>query len=79
LTKTLSAELKSRGFNLVTEPVLNIIAFRSSNSKLLVKALRQRGWFVSYVPRLDCVRIIVMPHLKKRHITAFLKELSEIT
>ena len=78
LTKTLSASLESRGFNLVTKPALNIVAFRSSNSKLLAKALRQRGWFVSYVPRLDCVRIIVMPHLRKRHITAFLKDLSEI-
>jgi tyrosine decarboxylase/aspartate 1-decarboxylase len=78
LTKALSAGLESRGFNLVTESALNIVAFRSSNSKLLVKALRQRGWFVSYVPRLDCIRIIVMPHLRKRHITAFLKDLSEI-
>ena len=78
LTKTLSASLESRGFNLVTKPALNIVAFRSSNSKLLVKALRQRGGFVSYVPRLDCVRIIVMPHLRKRHVAAFLKDLSEI-
>lgn len=78
LTKTLSGGLKSLGLKLVTEPALNIVAFRSSNSKLLVKALRQRGWFVSYVPRLDCVRIIVMPHLRKRHITAFLKVLNEI-
>src|SRR4030042_1312933 len=78
LTKTLSASLESRGFNLVTKPALNIVAFRSSNSKLLVKALRQRGGVVSYLPRLDCVRIIVMPHLRKRHITAFLKDLSEI-
>ncbi len=79
LTKALSAGLKSRGFKLVTEPALNIVAFRCSNSKLLVTALRQRGWFVSYVPRLDCVRIVVMPHLRKRHITAFLKELREMS
>jgi tyrosine decarboxylase/aspartate 1-decarboxylase len=78
LTKFLSAGLESRGFNLVTEPALNIVAFRCSNSKHLAEMLRQRGWFVSYVPRLDCVRIIVMPHLRKRHITAFLKDLSEI-
>jgi tyrosine decarboxylase/aspartate 1-decarboxylase len=78
LTKLLSSGLESLGFTLVTEPTLNIVAFRCSNSKLLEETLRQRGWFVSYVPRLDCVRIIVMPHLKKRHITAFLKELSKI-
>jgi len=79
LTKLLSARLESQGFKLVTKPVLNIVAFRCSNSKRLTEMLRQRGWFVSYVPRLDCVRIIVMPHLRKWHILAFLKELNEIT
>ena len=78
LTKFLSARLKSQGMSLVTEPTLNIVAFRCSDSKLLAKVLWQRGWFVSYVPRLDCVRIIVMPHLKKRNIRSFLKDLSEI-
>jgi tyrosine decarboxylase/aspartate 1-decarboxylase len=79
LTKFLSAGLKSQGFNLVTEPALNIVAFRCSNSKHLAEMLRQRGWFVSYVPRLDCIRIVVMPHLKQWHITAFLKELREMS
>lgn len=79
VTQYLSTGVKSQGFKLVTEPALNIVAFRCSNSKLLTEVLRQRGWIVSYVPRLDCVRIIVMPHLKKRHITAFLKELSDLT
>jgi tyrosine decarboxylase/aspartate 1-decarboxylase len=78
LTKLLSSGLESLGFKLVTQPTLNIAGFRCSNSKLLSETLRQRGWFVSYVPRLDCVRIVVMPHLKNRHITAFLKDLSEI-
>jgi tyrosine decarboxylase/aspartate 1-decarboxylase len=79
LTKLLSAGLESLGFKLVTKPALNIVAFCCSNSKLLAEMLRQHGWFVSYVPRLDCVRIVVMPHLRERHITAFLKELSNIT
>lgn len=77
LTTFLSSELKSQGFQLVTKPELNIVAFRCLNSALLTEALRQRGWFVSYVPRLDCVRIVVMPHLKKRHVQAFLKDLGE--
>ena len=78
LTEFLSVGLKSQGFKLVTETALNIVAFRCPNSKHLAEMLRQRGWFVSYVPRLDCVRIVVMPHLRKRHITSFLKDLSEI-
>ncbi|MCW4045654.1 MAG: tyrosine decarboxylase MfnA [Candidatus Bathyarchaeota archaeon] len=79
LTQFLSVRLKALGFELVTEPTLNIIAFRCSNSKLLARALQQRGWFVSYVPHLDCVRIVVMPHLKKLHITTFLQELTAHT
>ena len=78
LTKFLSSEVESLCFKLVTQPSLNIVAFRCSNSKLLAETLRKRGWFVSYVPRLDCIRIVVMPHLKKRRVKAFLKDLSEI-
>lgn len=72
ITRFLSTRLESLGFKLVTKPVLNIVAFRCSNSKLLADLLLQQGWFVSYVPRLDCIRIVVMPHLKKSHITTFL-------
>ena len=78
LAKLLSSRLEKLGFKLVSQPTLNIVAFRSSNSKLLSEKLRQRGWFISYVPRLDCIRIVVMPHLRKQHIIAFLKELNEI-
>jgi tyrosine decarboxylase/aspartate 1-decarboxylase len=78
LTELLSSELESQGFKLVSRPTLNIVAFRCSYSKLLIERLRQRGWFVSYIPRLNCVRIVVMPHLRKQHIVAFLKDLSEI-
>jgi tyrosine decarboxylase/aspartate 1-decarboxylase len=78
LTKFLSSKLKALGFKLVSQPTLNIVAFKGSNSKLLSEKLRQRGWFVSYIPRLDCIRIVVMPDLRKRHLTAFLKDLSEI-
>jgi tyrosine decarboxylase/aspartate 1-decarboxylase len=78
LTKLLSSGLESHGFKLVSRPTLNIVAFRSSNSKLLAETLRRHGWFVSYVPRLDCIRIVVMPHLRKRHIMAFLEDLSKI-
>jgi tyrosine decarboxylase/aspartate 1-decarboxylase len=78
LTKFLSSRLEALGFKLVSQPTLNIVAFKSSNSKLLSEKLWQRGWFVSYIPRLDCIRIVVMPHLRKRHLMAFLKDLSEI-
>lgn len=77
-TRFLQRGIEGLGFRLVVEPTLNMLAFRGGNTKLLAEKLRERGWFVSYVPRLDCVRIVVMPHVKRRHAVAFLKALSEL-
>jgi tyrosine decarboxylase/aspartate 1-decarboxylase len=74
-TKLLSKNLKKQGFNLVVEPKLNLLAFRSENSSILAAKIINRGWYVSYVPRYNCIRIVVMPHVKQRHILALLKEL----
>jgi len=78
LTKLLAKSVRALGMKLVSEPTLNIVAFRTSNSKQTVEMLRKRGWFVSYVPRLDCMRLVIMPHLRRQHIQAFLKDLSKV-
>jgi tyrosine decarboxylase/aspartate 1-decarboxylase len=77
-TKLLIDGLEKSNFKLVVKPTLNVIAFRGENTRGLAENLWQRGWFVSYVPRYDCVRIVVMPHVKRQHVTAFLKDLSNI-
>jgi tyrosine decarboxylase/aspartate 1-decarboxylase len=78
-TRILANGLTDAGFVLVTEPRLNILAFRcDGGTKHLAEKLRQQGWFISYVPRYDCIRIVVMPHVKKRQALAFLKDLTRI-
>ena len=77
-TKQLAEGIEKLSFKLVVEPSLNLVAFRSKNTKVLAEKLWNRGWFVSYVPRYDCLRIVVMPHVKRRHAVAFLENLSEI-
>jgi tyrosine decarboxylase / aspartate 1-decarboxylase len=77
-TKRLQKGVKTLGLRLVVEPTLNIVAFRSDNTKDLAEKLRSCGWFVSYVPRLDCIRIVVMPHVKRKHVNAFLADLSKL-
>jgi tyrosine decarboxylase/aspartate 1-decarboxylase len=78
-TLLLANGLQAIGFNLMTKPILNIVAFRNmQNTKQLASKLWQRGWFVSYVPRYDCIRLVVMPHVKSKHALAFLKDLAEI-
>jgi len=78
-TKRLKRGVEELGLRLVVEPTLNILAFRSSDTKVLAEKLRGCGWFVSYVPRLDCIRVVVMPHIKRRHIDAFLSDLRKLT
>ncbi len=75
LTEFLASKLESNGFELVVKPTLNVVAFRGSNSKALAERLQQKGWMVSFIPRLDCIRIVVMPHLQKQHAVAFLEDL----
>ena len=78
-TRLLTKRLKTAGFNLAVEPTLNIVAFRSNHgTKHLAERLWERGWFISYIPRYDCIRIVVMPHVKKQHALAFLKDLVKI-
>jgi tyrosine decarboxylase / aspartate 1-decarboxylase len=77
-TQLLTDGLRVVGFNLVVEPTLNIVAFRSTiDTQQLSEKLRRQGWFVSYVPRYDCIRVVLMPHVKKKHVLAFLKDLTE--
>ena len=74
-TQFLAKRIVEKGFILVCEPSLNIIAFRAKNTKRLAERLQTRGWFVSYIPRYDCLRIVIMPHVKRKHAAAFLGEL----
>jgi tyrosine decarboxylase / aspartate 1-decarboxylase len=77
-TKSLCKNLKDTNFTLLIEPTMNIVAFRSANSKLTANVLSQKGFFVSYVPRYDCIRVIIMPHLTMKHINDFLTCLREL-
>jgi tyrosine decarboxylase/aspartate 1-decarboxylase len=75
-TAYLADGLRKAGFSLVCEPTVNVVAFQSKNTKLTAQRLWKRGWFVSYIPRYDCIRVVVMPHVKRRHAQAFLSELT---
>ncbi len=77
-TKMFAEGIKRAGFDLLVEPTLNIVAFKGHDTPGLAEKLLERSWFVSYVPRYDCVRIVVMPHVKTEHVAAFLKDLVEI-
>lgn len=81
VTHKLAEGIEEAGFELVTEPELNIVPFRSRNMSVeeLAQQLEKRGWAVSLATYPRSIRIIVMPHLKIEHINDFLKDLKTIT
>lgn len=70
--------LEEAGFEVLLRPSMNIVAFRNANPRVLAGKLCQKGWHVSFVPRLNCVRIVVMPHITKQHVANFLGCLKEL-
>ncbi len=77
LTKFFSKEIEAAGLQLLVEPTLNIVAFRTHNSIRTAEHLRRKGWSISYVPRFDCLRVVIMPYLRKQHAKAFFRDLKE--
>jgi tyrosine decarboxylase / aspartate 1-decarboxylase len=80
ITYKLAVGVKEAGFELVTEPELNIVPFSSSEIpvKEIARRLEAKGWAVSLASYPQAIRVIVMPHLKEEHIDAFLEDLRTI-
>ncbi len=70
---------KSKKLYLITNPIMNIVGL-SSNSlkpKRLADGLRRRGWAVSSTQ--THIRLVIMPHIKRKHIIEFLSDLEELS
>lgn len=80
ITNILADGLNKAGFELVTHPELNIVAFTSSKMSVdeIARRLEGKGWAVSLASYPKAIRIIVMPHLKLEHVEAFLADLETI-
>lgn len=56
----------------LVEPELNIVAIPHPNPERLQALLAQAGWRVNVLTRLRAIRIVVMPHVTRSVIRAFL-------
>jgi len=69
---------KINGLSIALEPTMNIVGIESEVFDIhrTAKELRVRKWTVSLFP--NHIRIVVMPHVQKRHIEKFLEDLKDI-
>jgi len=80
LTQKLAEGIKKiDGLELVVEPELNIVAFRSDvvNLRELNETLEAKGWLASFSKQPESIRLVVMPHHRLKHVTSFLSDLRE--
>jgi tyrosine decarboxylase / aspartate 1-decarboxylase len=80
ITELLCKGLIRSGFEVVTKPELNIVAFRSKEMDVdeLSERLKRLGWAVSKSSYPRAIRIIVMPHVNEEHVRTFLDDLKHI-
>ncbi|MBM4241705.1 MAG: tyrosine decarboxylase MfnA [Euryarchaeota archaeon] len=80
LTELLFKGITDAGFEIITEPTLNILAFRSNEMSVedIYSFFEERGWAVSISSYPKAIRIVVMPHIKLEHLLEFLKDLKSI-
>jgi len=79
-TEILYDGLIKAGFNVVTEPELNIVAFKSDKITVdeISEGLEKMGWAVSISSYPRAIRIIVMPHVTEEHVKSFLDDLKTL-
>lgn len=59
----------------VVEPELNVVVFRHESCPELERRLGERGWVVSRSDLPEGIRLVVMPHHRPSHLSAFLRDL----
>lgn len=79
-TKFLKENLESIGYEVVCEPELNIVAFNHPklDTNSLAEKLENNGWKVSVAKCPIAIRVVLMNHITKDHLTEFLEDLKEI-
>lgn len=80
LTWKLVKEIKRvEGLDVVVKPTMNIVGLKSDvfGIRRIANELRLRGWAVSVFP--NHIRIVVMPHVRERHIKSFVEDLKVVT
>jgi len=76
-TKHLVGELERIGLAVPIEPIMNICGILVDNPSRVRDELEKRNWKVSLSRHPDCLRVVVMPHVTKPVIDAFVRDLED--
>jgi tyrosine decarboxylase/aspartate 1-decarboxylase len=81
-TRFLAEKVKEiEGVKLAAEPFMNVVGITTETGESiceLEEALRSRKWMLGKFTDFNLVRIVVMPHVKKDHISQFVSDLKTV-
>ena len=63
---------------LIAEPEMNILSIKVFDAQKVAAKLAERQWKVGVDEGNNAIRIVVMPHVKKKLIGAFISDLKEV-
>jgi tyrosine decarboxylase / aspartate 1-decarboxylase len=76
-TAHLASALRKIGVTLTREPVLNLVSFHVRDPLRMRAKLAEKGFLVSLAPLSQGLKIVVMPHVTREAVDAFLPVLEE--
>jgi tyrosine decarboxylase/aspartate 1-decarboxylase len=69
------------GIKLAADPVMNVVGITTENGDSiceLEEALRNKNWMLGKFLDLNLIRVVLMPHVKKEHLSRFVDDLEKI-
>ncbi|BAI60471.1 L-tyrosine decarboxylase [Methanocella paludicola SANAE] len=78
-TMFLRDSLVDMDIELALEPIMNIVTAKLPDAQSTRKKLCDMGWFVSTTSRPEALRMVVMPHVTRDVIEAFMADLKKIS
>ncbi|MFQ5815620.1 MAG: tyrosine decarboxylase MfnA [Candidatus Hydrothermarchaeaceae archaeon] len=76
ITMSMYDSIGKLGFR-VHEPAMNVLVFGHDRQDEIAEGLLERGWLISRTRRGE-IRLVVMPHVKKGHARACVRDLEEV-
>ncbi len=81
-TRFLSKEIDElSGVKLAAQPKMNVVGITTENGNSICKIdeeLRKKKWMLGKFEDLNLIRVVVMPHVKRDHLTSFIEDLKKI-
>jgi len=70
------------GIKLAAKPMMNLVGFTTEDGtsiSIIDDELRKKNWMLGKFDEFNLIRIVVMPHVKKEHLSNFIDDLERIT